>query len=102
MAANLANGSKKRFDFANLFGYNREGQGSRRLEKETGQLTYAPLWRSLVERQITRSQMAKSVGMSKSTLAKMGHDEYVSLEVICRICSFLGCRVEEVMEIKNA
>ncbi len=93
---------EKRFDFANLFRYYREGLGRRRLEKEAGHLTYAPLWLALQERQINRSQMAKSIGMSKSTLAKMGHDEFVSLEVICRICSFLGCRVEDVMEIKNA
>ena len=70
------------------------------MEKEGVQLTYAPLWVSLEDRGINRSQMAKSIGMSKSTLAKMGHDEYVSLEVICRICSFLGCKVEDVMEMK--
>lgn len=71
------------------------------LEIECGTLTYDPLWSSLEGRGINRSQMAKSIGMSKSTLAKMGHDEYVSLEVICRICSFLGCNIEDVMEIKH-
>ena len=64
-------------------------------------VSYEPLWISLNERNMNRTQMAKSIGISKSTLAKMGHDEYVSLEVICRICSYLGCPVEEVMEIKH-
>lgn len=64
-------------------------------------ISYSPLWKSLEERQLNRTHMARSIGISKSTLAKMGHDEYVSLEVICRICAFLGCRVEDVMEIKN-
>jgi DNA-binding Xre family transcriptional regulator len=44
--------------------------------------------------------MARDIGISKSTLAKMGHDENVSLEVICRICAYLDCSVEDVMEIK--
>ena len=69
------------------------------MEREAGQLSYAPLWAALEERQINRSQMAKGIGMSKSTLAKMGHNEYVSLEVICRIYTFLQCKVEDVVEI---
>lgn len=63
-------------------------------------VSYEPLWSSLDERNMKRTQLAKSIGISKSTLAKMGHEEYVSMEVICRICKFLECRVQDVVEIK--
>jgi len=64
-------------------------------------ISYDPLWSLLNDRNLNRTQMAKGIGISKSTLAKMGHDEYVSMEVICRICAYLGCPVEKVMEIKH-
>ena len=64
-------------------------------------VTYDPLWASLGNRKLNRTQMARDIGISKSTLAKMGHNEIVSLEVICRICSYLDCPVENVMEIKH-
>ena len=64
-------------------------------------VSYAPLWQSLSGRELKRSQMARDIGISKSTLAKMGHDENVSLEVICRICAYLNCPVQDVIEIRH-
>lgn len=63
-------------------------------------VSYNPLWALLENRELNRTQLARDIGISKSTLAKMGHDENVSLEVICRICAYLDCSVEDVMEIK--
>ena len=64
-------------------------------------VSYEPLWAFLKDRNMKRTQLAKSIGISKSTLAKMGHEEYVSMEVICRICKFLECPIQDVLEIKN-
>ena len=64
-------------------------------------VSYDPLWKSLRNRELNRTKMARDIGISKSTLAKMGHGEHVSLEVICRICAYLNCSVENVVEIKN-
>ena len=64
-------------------------------------ISYDPLWTSLGNRDLNRTRMAREIGISKSTLAKLGHDENVSLEVICRICAYLNCAIEDVMEIKH-
>lgn len=64
-------------------------------------VSYDPLWASLANQKVNRTQMARDIGISKSTLAKMGHDEYVSLKVICRICAYLNCSVESVLEIRH-
>lgn len=48
---------------------------------------------------MTKTQLREAVGFSTSTLAKMTKGEYVSLETIDNICQYLGCRVEEVIEI---
>ena len=38
------------------------------------------------------------VGMSNSTLAKLGKNEPVSMEVLEKICDKLGCRIEDIVE----
>lgn len=48
---------------------------------------------------MTKTQLREAVGFSSATLAKMTKGEYVSLETVDNICQYLGCRVEEVIEI---
>ena len=50
-------------------------------------ISYNPLWKHLIEIEMTRTQMAEWVGISRNTLAKMGRNEYVALEIIERICN---------------
>ena len=38
-------------------------------------VSYNPLWALLGNRELNRTQLARDIGISKSTLAKMGHDE---------------------------
>ena len=37
-------------------------------------------------------------GISSSTLAKLGHDEYVSMESLEKICVSLGCSAADIFE----
>ena len=39
-------------------------------------------------------------GLSRSTIAKMGKEEYVALEVVERICKGLSCQVQDVIEVR--
>jgi DNA-binding Xre family transcriptional regulator len=41
------------------------------------------------------------VGMSNTTLAKLGRNEPVSLEIIDKICTKLDCGIRDVIEIVN-
>lgn len=63
-------------------------------------ISYKPLFKLLLERDMTRTQLRESMGFSTSTLAKMSKNEYVSLEIIDNICIFLNCKIEEVIEVK--
>ena len=64
-------------------------------------ISYKPLFKLLLERDMTKTQLRESMGFSTSTLAKMSKNEYVSLEIIDNICMFLNCKIEEVIEIKK-
>ena len=63
-------------------------------------VSYKPLFRYLFENDISKTKLRKEVGFSTSTLAKMNRGEYISLEIIERICKYLNCKIEDVVEIK--
>ncbi|RAV18804.1 helix-turn-helix domain-containing protein [Paenibacillus contaminans] len=63
--------------------------------------TYKPLWHLLVENDMTKTQLREKLGLSTATLAKLGKDEYVSLEVIDKICTLFNCQPNDVIEHKK-
>lgn len=62
-------------------------------------VSYNKLWKLLIDRKMNRSQMRKAADISPFTLAKMGKDENVSMEVLKRICNALNCNVGDIMDI---
>ena len=60
--------------------------------------SYKPLWKLLIDRDMTKKQLMQATGISKSTMDKMARGEQVSMDIIDRICSFLNCNVESVIE----
>lgn len=61
-------------------------------------LSYSPLWKTLIDKRITKTQLRQKVGCSTSTLARLGKNEFVGLDLICKICKALDCRIEDVVE----
>ena len=60
--------------------------------------SYKPLWKLLIDRDMTKKQLMQSPGISKSTMDKMARGEQVSMEIIDRICSCLDCNIESIIE----
>lgn len=63
-------------------------------------ISYKPLFRLLLEKDMTKTQLRTAVGLSTATLAKLSKGEYISLETIENICKYLNCKIEDVIEIK--
>lgn len=65
-------------------------------------ISYKPLWHLLVEKKMKKLELRNLVGMSNSTLARLGKDEPVTLEVLEKISVALDCRIEDIVEfVKN-
>lgn len=62
-------------------------------------ISYDPLWKTLVDKRLTKSELTKATGLSKATMTKMGKNEIVTLDVIGRICVELRCPISDVVEI---
>lgn len=63
-------------------------------------ISYKPLFRLLLERDMTKTQLREAVGFSSATLAKMSKNEYISLETVENICKYLNCKIEDIIEIQ--
>ena len=62
-------------------------------------ISYNKLWKMLIDRNMNKSDLRKLVGMSSSSLAKLGKNEPVSMDIILRICQKMNCDVSDIMEI---
>lgn len=62
-------------------------------------VSYAKLWKVLIDRRIKKSDLKIAAKISPGTYAKLNRDQYVSMEVIGRICGILSCDVGDIMEM---
>lgn len=63
--------------------------------------SYKPLWKLLIDKEMSKKSLGEATGISKSTLDKMYRGENVSLEVIDRICRHLNCDVSDVIAYRR-
>ena len=62
-------------------------------------LNYNKLWKLLIDHQMKKSDLAKATKMSPNTIAKLGKNEPVSLEILMRICMLFHCDIGDIMEV---
>ncbi len=62
-------------------------------------VSYDPLWKKLIDVKMNKTELAEKAGIARSTIAKMGKNEIVSLDVIVKICNTLDCRIEDVVSV---
>lgn len=61
-------------------------------------ISYKPLFILLLNKGITKTQLRETVGFSTATLAKMSKNEHISMSTLENICTYLNCRIEDVIE----
>lgn len=60
---------------------------------------YNKLFKLLIDKRMKKTEFRKLVGISEGTLAKLSHNENVSMDVIVKICRKLNCTVDEILDI---
>ncbi len=61
-------------------------------------IAYFKLLDLLNRKNIGKEEFRKKIGISSGTMAKIGKNEYISLEVIDKICIYLNCQPGDIME----
>lgn len=62
-------------------------------------VSYKKLWKLLIDRDMTKTQLRKDAGISTGALAKLGKNENVNTEVLVKICKALHCDISDIMEL---
>ena len=60
-------------------------------------VSYDKLWKLLIDKKMNRTELKDVAGISFNVLAKMGKNEYVSMESLHRICRTLSCDIGEIV-----
>ncbi|MEI7885594.1 MAG: helix-turn-helix transcriptional regulator [Clostridia bacterium] len=64
-------------------------------------VSYNKLFKLLIDKGMKRSELRKAINLSPNTLTKLSNNEYVSMEVLVKICCRLNCDIGDIMEIIN-
>ena len=62
--------------------------------------SYNPLWKLLIDKGMTKTEMRLKAGITTSILARMGRNEPVSMESLAKITTALNCGLDDIVEIK--
>ena len=62
-------------------------------------ISYKPLLKLLIDRNMTRTDLRRKLGFSSATLAKLGKGEPISGAAIEKLCTYFRCQVQDIVEI---
>jgi len=60
---------------------------------------YNKLWKILIDRGMSKTELIKSAKISTNAMAKLGKNEDVRVEVLVKICGVLNCSIDDILEI---
>lgn len=63
--------------------------------------SYNKLWKMLIDRHMTKTQMRIEAGISTNILAKMGKDEPIAMDSLAKIAAALQCGLDDIIEIQK-
>ena len=64
-------------------------------------ISYKPLRKLLIDKDLSCGQLKDILQISSATMAKLNSDKIVSLAVIDKICKYLNCNIQDVMQYEN-
>lgn len=68
---------------------------------ERTKVNYKPLWKMLIDKEISKQQLREMTSIDRSTMVKMVNNEYVAMDVLVRICLAMDCGMDDIVEIER-
>lgn len=62
-------------------------------------ISYNKLWKLLIDNHMRKKDLKEVAEISAGTMAKLGKNETVSLDVLIKICKILQCDIGDIIEI---
>ena len=62
-------------------------------------ISYNKLWKLLIDKNMTKTQLRKKAGLTTNVIANMGKNQSVQLESLYKICAALDCNLDDISEV---
>ena len=62
-------------------------------------VSYNKLWKLLIDKKMKKIELRDKIQISSSTLALIGKDHSVSMNVLMKICDALDCNIGDIVDI---
>ena len=63
-------------------------------------VNYNKLWKLLIDKGMKKGDLISVARISSNIIAKMGRNEYVSMESLEKICLSLNCDIGEIVSVE--
>jgi len=63
---------------------------------------YKKLFKLLIDKGMKKADLRKATGISPNTMTKLSNNEFVSMEVLAKICITLNCDFGDIVEVVSS
>lgn len=64
-------------------------------------ISYAPLWQTMSQQNITTYKLIKSYGLSPRLINDLKHNRGINIHTLEKLCQILNCTPNDVVEFHN-
>ena len=62
-------------------------------------ISYNKLWKLLIDRKMTKTDLRRLSGISTASVAKLGRGDNITTDVLMKICRALNVGINDIMEM---
>lgn len=62
-------------------------------------VSYKKLFKLMIDKDIKKKDLKAMASIGNSTMAKLGNNENVTIEVLVKICDAMKCTLDDIVEI---
>ena len=62
-------------------------------------ISYNKLWKLLIDKNMTKTDLRKRAGLTTNVIAKMGKNQSIQLESMYKICEALNCTLDDISDV---
>ena len=64
-------------------------------------IVFDKLWQTMKEKGITTYRLREECGIDSKTVRRLKANENIETKTLDRLCTALGCKIEDIMEYKE-
>lgn len=61
-------------------------------------ISYDKQWKILTEKGMSKTELVRLFRISTNAMAKLGKNEDVRVQILIKICTVLGCKIDDIIE----